>query len=243
MTRAKLHRLIRKWHRYLGLFLGIQLLLWTIGGLYFSWTNIDQVRGDDVRKKESSLNLEHCTTSLQYVLSRLNASFKVEHLMAVQLVNVLDSSYYQITFHNGERTASVLAKAATGALRQPLSEKEAVEVAKAGISKVAKVEKVEYLTEVGAHHEYRENPLPAYAISFGGEVYATVYVSTEKGTIQKIRNNRWRVFDFLWMLHTMDYEGRDDINNWILRIFSLLGLVALLSGFALYWVSRKRKVS
>jgi LPXTG-motif cell wall-anchored protein len=70
-----------------------------------------------------------------------------------------------------------------------------------------------------------------------------VYVSTEKGTIQKIRNNRWRVFDFLWMLHTMDYEGRDDINNWILRIFSLLGLVALLSGFALYWVSRKRKVS
>jgi len=243
MTRSKLHRLIRKWHRYLGLFLGIQLLLWTIGGLYFSWTNIDQVRGDDVRKKESSLKLEHCTTSLQDVLSRLNASSKVEHLMAVQLVNVLDSSYYQITFHNGERTASVLANAATGALRQPLSEKEAIEVAKAGISKDAPMEKVEYLTEVGAHHEYRENPLPAYAISFGGEVNATVYVSTEKGTIQKIRNNRWRVFDFLWMLHTMDYEGRDDINNWILRIFSLLGLVALLSGFALYWVSRKRKVS
>ena len=163
--------------------------------------------------------------------------------MAVQLVNVLDSSYYQITFLNGEKSVIVLANAATGALRQPLSEKEAIEVAKAGIKENAQVEKVEYLTQVGTHHEYRENPLPAYAISFGGAVNATVYVSTQKGTIQKIRNNQWRVFDFLWMLHTMDYEGRDDINNWILRIFSLLGLVALLSGFALYWVSRKRKVS
>lgn len=30
---------IRKTHRYLGLFIGIQFIGWTISGLYFSWTD------------------------------------------------------------------------------------------------------------------------------------------------------------------------------------------------------------
>ena len=37
---------IRKTHRYLGLFIGIQFLAWTISGLYFSWTNLDEIHGD-----------------------------------------------------------------------------------------------------------------------------------------------------------------------------------------------------
>ncbi len=41
---------IRKVHRYLGLFIGIQFLAWTISGLYFSWNNIDDVHGDHMRK-------------------------------------------------------------------------------------------------------------------------------------------------------------------------------------------------
>jgi len=42
---------IRKSHRILGVLLGIQFMLWTIGGLYFSWNNIDEVHGDMLRKR------------------------------------------------------------------------------------------------------------------------------------------------------------------------------------------------
>ncbi len=41
---------IRKTHRYLGLFIGIQFLMWTISGLYFSWTDIDEIHGDHFKK-------------------------------------------------------------------------------------------------------------------------------------------------------------------------------------------------
>ena len=37
-------------HRYLGLFLGIQFLFWTISGLYFSWTDLDEIHGDHFKK-------------------------------------------------------------------------------------------------------------------------------------------------------------------------------------------------
>ena len=38
---------------------------------------------------------------------------------------------------------------------------------------------------------------------------------------------------FLWMTHTMDYEGRDNFNTITLRAFSLLGLITVISGFTL----------
>ncbi|HAT65657.1 MAG TPA: hypothetical protein DCS66_13850, partial [Flavobacteriaceae bacterium] len=54
---------------------------------------------------------------------------------------------------------------------------------------------------------------------------------------------RW--FDFLWMTHTMDYEGRDNFNTTVLRAFSLLGLITVLSGFLLWYTSSPtiRKIS
>ena len=62
------------------------------------------------------------------------------------------------------------------------------------------------------------------------------------GGFQKIRHLQWRWFDFLWMTHhTMDYEGRDNFNTLILRIFSLLSLITVLSGFALAFVTSGRR--
>ena len=36
MFKGKSSKRIRKVHRYLGLFIGIQFLMWTLSGLYFS---------------------------------------------------------------------------------------------------------------------------------------------------------------------------------------------------------------
>ena len=54
---------IRKTHRYLGLFIGIQFLLWTISGLYFSWTDIDDIHGDQFR------NLQYQPKAFQSLIS------------------------------------------------------------------------------------------------------------------------------------------------------------------------------
>ena len=53
---------IRKTHRYLGIFLGVQFLFWTSSGLYFSWTNIDNIHGDQFR------NLEYKPKSFQNLM-------------------------------------------------------------------------------------------------------------------------------------------------------------------------------
>ena len=59
------------------------------------------------------------------------------------------------------------------------------------------------------------------------------YVSILDAKFQSVRHRSWRWFDFLWMTHTMDYEGRDNFNTITLRAFSLLGLITVISGFTL----------
>lgn len=235
------HLRIRKTHRYLGLFIGIQFLLWTLGGLYFSWSNIDSIHGDHLKRPATGF-----TTSLSLVSPSVPCQALgeqgIDSIQSIALIDVLGQPVYQLTYRmqHGDGHAMLhtqLANAQTGALRGELTKAEATAMAQKRFAGSAEVERVDYLTTTNGHHEYREKPLPAYAVTFRQPTHATVYVASQLGTVQSIRTDPWRVFDLLWMLHTMDFEGRDDINNNLLRAFSILGLLTVVSGFALYYIS------
>lgn len=242
MTKANAHKIIRKAHRYLGVVFGIQFLFWTVGGLYFSWTNIKKIRGEDIRKEESPFVCNDKLVAPDSIINLLQKQDTVLHIKSVNLINVLDSTYYQISFNNGQRVKTRLLNAVTCYLKQTLTEAEAIQVAKNRLKNPEEPISITYLTATNGHHEYREKPLPAYAITFKGSINSTVYVSTEMGTVQSFRNNQWRLFDFLWMMHTMDYKERDNINNWVLRVFSILGLITIQSGFVLYIITFRLKL-
>ena len=250
MAKSK-HYYIRRSHRYLGVLLGVQFLMWTIGGLYFSWSNMDEIHGDFQKKNPPLLSSNTVLVSPTAVLDSIKKIHRIDSLISIQLIDLLGSPYYQIrcvsAIHNhqsGMHTTGImnhLADAKTGELRGPLSKEEAIAVAARHFNGDPVLEKVEYLIQTHTHHEYRENPLPAYAIQFRHPSKTVVYVASELGTVQKFRNEKWRAFDFLWMLHTMDYEGRDNFGNLALRIFSIFGLITVLSGFALFFISAKWK--
>lgn len=238
MTKRKWIQLNRKWHRYLGAILGIQFLLWTLGGLYFSWTNIDEIRGDHL--KETPAHIQP-TQDLVSPSLFLQADFSLKDSIAsVELITILNKPVYRVVYFSENEKKARLYNASTGSSRAPLSEKEAMLTAMDGLKTTAGVTQLDYITETGNHHEYRGRPLPAYAITFAQPVNTTVYVSPEFGNIQTFRSNQWRMFDFLWMLHTMDYEGRDNFNNFVLRAFALFGLFTIFSGFSLFLLTAKR---
>ena len=244
------HYYIRKSHRYLGVLLGIQFLLWTIGGLYFSWNDIDEIHGDFQKKRLPLLSSNIQLVSPSIVLDSIRKVHQIDSLVSIQLIDIMGDPFYQVrcisALHNMDthqeqhELMNHLADAKTGILRSPLTEEEATQVAKRHFADDAKIVSVEKVDSIHSHHEYRSGELPAYAITFNHPTNTTVYVATELGTVQKFRNNKWRVFDFLWMLHTMDYEGRDNFGNILLRVFSIFGLITVLSGFLLYFISSKR---
>lgn len=230
----------RRIHRYLGVFIGIQFVLWTAGGLYFSWTDLDEIHGDHLRAATPTVLGDAALASPAAAIAQLRALHPVDSLAGLELLNVHSRPTYRLHFftRDGERTVrrTRLADAATGNLREPVSREEAIVAARSAMRADLRLAGATLVTEenVNGHHEYRGGSLPAWAVSFEGPERVTAYVPVDLGRVERVRNDRWRVFDLLWMLHTMDYRGRDDINNAILRALSVLGLATILSGFTLF---------
>ena len=236
MAKSK-HFYIRRAHRYLGVLLGIQFLLWTISGLYFSWTNIDEIHGDFEHKQPPQLAASFNLISPSTVINQL--SQKADSINQVQLITILQKPFYTIKYYGGNKLHTILADAQTGIIRQPVNKDEALQIAAESFADIPTVQSIDYITSVSKNDEYREKPLPAWKISFENRANTHLYVSSQTGKVETLRNNKWRTFDLLWMFHTMDYNGRDNINNWVLRAFSIFGIVTVLSGFALFFVSSK----
>ena len=214
---------IRKAHRYLGLFLGIQFLFWTISGLYFSWTNLNEIHGDHFK------NLDYSPKLFINLINPSELNIQ-EGINTIELNDIDGIPYYWIN-------NSQLYNADNGNIKKNISEKEALYIASNYMKDDLKVSSIELLEETNNHHEYRGKPLPAYVISYSNNDAVKAYVSIKDGKFQTVRHRSWRWFDFLWMTHTMDYQTRDNFNTTLLRAFSLLGLITVLSGFTLWFVS------
>tara|TARA_A200000113_G_scaffold221748_1_gene234126 strand:- start:1437 stop:2138 length:702 start_codon:yes stop_codon:yes gene_type:complete len=214
---------IRKAHRYLGIFLGFQFLFWTISGLYFSWTNLDEIHGDHYK------NLEYEPLSFENLISPSLINTK-EAINTLEIRDINKKPYYFVN-------KKWLFSARSGIRKNELTKNEALYIANKFMKEGLEVKSIEKITEVGKHHEYRKKLLPAYVISYKSDDNLKAYVSISDAKFQSIRHRSWRWFDFLWMTHTMDYEGRDNFNTITLRAFSLLGLITVLSGFTLAFVT------
>ncbi|MCX2720339.1 hypothetical protein [Lentiprolixibacter aurantiacus] len=214
---------IRKSHRYLGIFLGIQFLLWTSSGMYFSWTNLDEIHGDHFK------NLGQQPRAFSGLIAPDMLKVK-EGIRSVEIRDISKTPYYWI---NGKQLFNAL----DGSPKKAINEEEALYVAAQNMKSDLEVAHVTLIEEADKHHEYREKLLPAYVITYKGNENLKAYVSSRDGKFQTVRHRNWRIFDFLWMTHTMDYQGRDNFNTTVLRAFSLLGLITVLSGFVLWYIS------
>lgn len=206
--------------------------------MYFSWTDIDEIHGDLFRKEKAEINFKQDFISPKAIIDEIETTKNTPTIKNVRVIEILDSPFYEFSVDSKDKNF-VVANAISGKIRSAITEKEAKKIATESLVKPLKIQEIVYLTKknVGGHHEYREKPLPAWAVTYENDL--TIYLSAENGQIGAFRTTKWRIFDFLWMLHTMDFFGRDNINNYLLRAFSILGIVTILSGFALFFVSSK----
>lgn len=226
---------LRKTHRYLGVFIGIQFLLWTVGGLYFAWFNIQEIRGNHLIHQDDILIIKNQLKSPNEVLkmNQINPSTVKE----LKLSSLFYESYYNVVLEDN----MLLINAVTGKLRDSISEQDARKIALKKLKKNISIRSIEYVTadNIDQHLQYRGGMLPAWAVTLNDNSNTVLYICALQGTLEKVRTKEWRIFDFLWMLHIMDYNERDNINNNILKGFSILGLITILSGFVLFFQSSR----
>ena len=209
---------IRKIHKYLSLFISLQLLLWTASGIYFAYNKIENVRGEQYREQ----------TSFSVDLSKIN--FEVEDISTLSFANRLNERVVVIRDTQGKKYFDFV-----GNLIDKISFEDALKVVKTktNLSPLS----VEEVTEAKKRAEYRGRDLPIYRVVSTNKQNEeiNVYVNPYSGDISAVRSTQWRIWDLLWGFHIMDWQDRDNIGNIFLKIFSVLALLSAITGIVLFF--------
>jgi len=234
--RVRVRRFIRQFHRWLGLLVGIQVLFWVLGGFVMSVLQLDAVRGERARAHSQPVALD--AGAVRVPLREVLADPRFTGATAATLHSWHGHTVYRIETPRGVS----LVDAADGQLLSPLDEAAARVVARAdyaGTGGIAAVEWVE-VAEGGAP-EYRGRELPLWRVRFDDERETTLYVSPQSGEVVARRNDLWRAFDFVWMLHIMDFEEREDFNHPLLIATAATALLFVFSGAGMLFFSFVRR--
>lgn len=216
---------LRRLHKWLGLLIGVQFLLWMASGTLMSLLDSEKVSGGLSRMPKTSVPAWPSETlPIDAVLAR--QSTPVRTLGTGWL---LGKPVLRLSNSKGTHLVDAL----TG---QPLTIDASMARALASASYAGPGDPGTARL-LSRSSEVRKHKGQVWAVDFSDNDATTVYVSAETGTIVAHRNSTWRLFDFFWMLHIMDYWDREDFNNPLVIGSGVGGLWLALSGIWLLFTS------
>ena len=221
--------LARKTHKWLGLFIGLQVVIWSLSGLYMTVVHIDTIHGDHLIRERPSVSAEAAALADPLAVASANqaASFR--------LAWVRDQPVYVLKTGAGEKVVD----ATSGNPVALLTEAEIRTIAMSTYTGSEAIASAALITEIPGEIRGRKPPL--WRVEFANWNKPTLYLSPSTGELLSRRHELWRIFDFVWMLHIMDYDERENVNNSLLRIFTWGAVLMASSGIWLLFYSFHRK--
>ena len=213
-----MRNLVRNTHKYLSFFISIQLFLWTVSGIYFSFNKIELVRGEQYRLTE-------------YFPINLNeVNFSRSNIKELKAIKRLDDTIFVVTSSEGKEYLDIFGKPL-----EKLNKSQVFDIVAS--SSTLKPITFEEVLESSQGSEYRGRNLPLYKVIAlnDKDKKINLYIDIYSGEITAVRSIQWRIWDLMWGFHIMDWQTRDKINNIFLQIFSILALVSSISGILLFF--------
>jgi uncharacterized iron-regulated membrane protein len=227
-------------HRWLALLVSLQLLAWSVGGFTFSILDLDDVHGDLDRNERLPpvLQIDRVQLTPAAALQRVADRIEAGSVARLSLRERLGRTVYELFDQSDAPLGAVDAE--SGEFIGRITQQQAEQIALDDFSHTATVRSAT-LFEEDPPLEFRGNPLPAYRVVLDHAKQPHIYVSAVTGDVVKRRNRPWRIFDFFWMLHIMDYGQRDDFNHPLLTAMSILAILTSASGLLLWAFLLKRR--
>ena len=219
--------LLARAHIWLGWIVGVPLLFWTVSGLWMAARPIDEVRGVHLKADPPELALDQ---------PLIMPEFPRDHgsPMSVRLEQQQGGPVWIAVFaHSHEMRAS----ARDGKWLPAVSEAEARAIADRWYAPRSAI--------ISATHTPADAPpidlrreRPAWGIAFKDGT--NVYVDADTGSLLAIRSGQWRAYDWMWGLHIMDLQTREETSHPILIGFAAIAALSVAVGLILLPMRRRR---
>ena len=196
--------------------------------------DLDFIHGDPLVKNTQQTIVTPESALLSVAVLRSN----YPDATRIGLTPVLGKTLYTVTTPDNR----YLLDPETGAVISPLSEKTARDIAAFHFNGNARMLDASLLT-ASPPMEIQTRRLPLWRVDFDDRFSTSFYVDPYTGRLVTRRHQYWRIFDFMWMLHIMDYDERTDAHNLLLNIAEISGLAFAITGIWLlfYSFSGRRK--
>ena len=218
MTKRDFWKYLTRAHKWAGLVLCVQISLWFASGLFMALFPIDEVRGSHLAEKAAWSLSDATVIPIEIAMTAYDGE-----LTGASLTSLAGEPAYALIGDNGTQ----LLNARTGKAWEPIAE-DSIRVAATKYYKGdGQILAIKRLAEVPL--EYRRPP-PVWQVQFDDKSKTRLYLDADTAELRAVRTKLWRAYDFMWMLHIMDYKSRDNFNSWWLRLSAFLALLFAISG-------------
>ena len=232
MTFFKLNSLlqIRVIHKWLSLFVGVQLLIWLGTGLYFNLMDHSKDRGNEYR-----VNTATQAKAADFDLFDVNLLHKQqvnsELAQQVKLIWLLDKPYYHVIYEQGAHSyqprRSALFDGVTGN-QFTLTAELVLELAKLSYSGSEKLSTPVLLNPPFDDDVRQQNPM--WQVETDDSNSTAIYLDAVTGQVVRHANDDSRLKDLMMKLHFMDYANTGGFNHWLIILFAIATLLLSITG-------------
>ena len=222
---------LRTLHKWLGIVIGLQVLIWVTSGMIISLLDQKIVAGRSTKQAVPAKQvLGNAADLVPLPMLKLSVD---EPIISVRLERVVSQLVYRIK----TTTQTQSYNAETGAVFK-LEQQYASQVALQSYGGHGSLINSNYLSDGS---EEVPGAGAVWRIDFDDGVATRVYISALDGSVVAHRNRYWKVVDFLLMLHFMDYFRAHHFNNPQIIIIGFLALWLTISGLLLVKANFRRR--
>ncbi|TWI11517.1 NADH:ubiquinone reductase (Na(+)-transporting) subunit F [Aerolutibacter ruishenii] len=218
---------LRRLHKWVGLVIAVQFVLWLGSGMVMSLLDHDTVQGHIHRAHTAEATPVWPVTAVEPSRVIAGAGRGVQSMESFHLDG---RPVYRLT----DKADVWLVDALSGT---PVTVDRNVALSVARKDYTGPGQLGTPVLQPAADLEAREHAGAIWRIPFSDEDATTLYVSARDGRVLERRNDAWRLFDVVWMLHIMDYSGRQNFNNPLVVTMAVGGVWMALTGIWLLFAS------
>ncbi len=223
-----------RFHKWIALIVGIQVLGWVFGGLVMTAIPIDRVHGD------------------QHAATPVLAPIDLKRLIPLEKqLGLADQTHVgSATLKNTPRGPIWVLKSAagsegwwnayTGENVDEIKVEEARRYALMAYKGAGKLTAVDY-EEVAPKEAQVSGPL--WRASFADAEHTRLYLDSFTAEVLSRRSSLWGLYDFFYQIHIMNFGATRTYNHPVIVIAAAATLVIVLSGFVLLWSNVSRDVA
>jgi Na+-transporting NADH:ubiquinone oxidoreductase subunit F len=214
---------LRKLHKWLGLVIGLQVILWAASGVIFAWLDPDAVgAANSVRSVEPAVLP---STSVKTDPATWLNEYQPQDLYDIRAISLADRWVWRIELRDRVELRSLDDGARVNV--------EEVWLRRLALERYAGTGHLIAVTLQTKPDIAARASGPVWQAQFDDAQRTALYFAADDGHFIAARTATWRLYDFFWMLHTMDYVGRDNFNNPLIITVGMATLWLSISGVLL----------